>query len=154
MDNNKFTITADLSEEYEVSLDGTMYVSGFSGTGNGYFNRSDVLDFCEKAKVLSETMTGLAELRGTLGNQDGTTFLETFIVRIYPLSNSKLNGVVGVHITLGDYPSSDCREEEKMKVSGELQTRNQHIMKFSDDIRKLLSGEISIVTLDKGLDLI
>ncbi|MCW8876141.1 MAG: hypothetical protein OQK04_12270 [Kangiellaceae bacterium] len=152
MGTDKFSISADLSEEYEVSLDGVINVSGFSGFGNGYFNRLDVFEFCDQAKVLSETMEGRAEIIGTLGNQDGSTFLETFSIRIYPLSTSKLNGVVGVHITLGDYPSTDCREEEKRKVSCEMKTRNQHLLKFSEDIRKLLSGEITIATLDKGLE--
>ncbi|WP_444996281.1 hypothetical protein [Aliikangiella sp. IMCC44359] len=151
MNNSKLTITADV-EEYEVELHGILHIEGFSGTGSGYFNISDVIEFSEKTKDLAENMEGNAELVGQLRRSDGSIFLESFIIRIYPLCSSKLNGVVGIHITLGEYSSSDCREEEKLKVSGEIQTRNQHVLQFAKDMRMLLSGAIKEVVLDKGLD--
>ena len=151
MNNTTLTITADV-EEYEVELHGILRIEGFSGTGSGYFNISDVIEFSQKTKDLAENMEGNAELVGQLQRTDGSIFLESFIIRVYPLSSSKLNGVVGIHITLGEYSSSDCREEEKLKVSGEIQTRNQHLLQFSNDLRMLVMGEIKKVVLDKGVE--
>ncbi|WMS86038.1 hypothetical protein [Pleionea litopenaei] len=153
MNNIKFTVKADV-EEYEVELYGSFQTKGFSGKGSGYFGISQVIEFCQKAEKIAETMDEKAELAGLTRRSDGSIFLETFVIRVYPLSTSKLNGVVGIHITLGEYPSSDCREEEKLKVSGEIQTRNQHLLQFSKDIRALLSGSVKEVILDKGVDII
>ena len=60
---NKLTITADL-EDYEVELTGHLYIDGFSGFSEGWYNNSDVTEFCSKLLLLSETMEGSAELLG------------------------------------------------------------------------------------------
>ena len=153
MNNNSFTVSADL-DEYEVKLYGTLEVEGFSGAGSGYFSKFHVFDFCENTIKLAESMEGSSELLGQLINNDGNVLLTSFAIRVYPLCRSKLNGVIGMHITLGKYPYTDCREEEMLKVSGEIKTRNQHILQFAKDIKKLFSGEIKEAALNKGVDII
>ena len=96
MNNSKLTITADV-EEYEVELHGILHIEGFSGTGSGYFNISDVIEFSQKTKALAENMEGNAELVGQLKRSDGSTFLESFIIRIYPLC--KIRGLVHFSIS-------------------------------------------------------
>lgn len=96
---SKLVITAD-REDYSVGLTGHLYIDGFSGFGEGWHNNSDVSEFCDKLLSLSESMEGKAELLGTQCKSDGSHYLERFCIRVYPLESSKLNGTVGVHVTL------------------------------------------------------
>jgi hypothetical protein len=95
-------------------------------------------------------MEGTAELLGTQRALDGTKYLETFCIRVYPLNSSKLNGTVGVHVSLALPSSSDCRDNEVLKVSGELKVRNHYITQFANDLIMLLSGSLNQVTLEGG----
>lgn len=136
----KLTITAD-REDYAIGLTGKLDANGFSGFGEGWYNNSDVQSFCASLHSLSESMEGNATLLGTQSKSDGSEFLERLCIRVYPLAQSKLNGVIGVHISLSDYPYTDCRQEEISKVSSELKVRNHNIKLFADSLYKLLSGE-------------
>jgi len=143
---SKLVITAD-RDDYSIGLIGHLSVGGFSGFGDGWHNNSDVLEFCTKLTSLSETMEGSLELLGTETNNDRSEYLETFCIRIYPLDRSKLNGTVGVHITLSTRPFTDCRPEEISKVSAELKILNHHLAKFSKDLKDLVLGDLEEVCL-------
>jgi hypothetical protein len=143
---NKLVVTAD-RDDYAVGLIGRLSVGGFSGAGDGWHNNSDVLEFCSKLTSLSESMEGTAELLGTEMKPDRSEYLETFCIRIYPLDRSKLNGTVGVHITLSIRPYTGCRPEEISKVSAELKTLNHHLAKFSKDLKDLVLGDLEEVCL-------
>ena len=94
------------------------------------------------------TMEGETELIGSEQKSDSSEYLETFAFRVYILSPSKLNRIIGMHCTLAKKSSgSDCRKEEIRKMSGEVQIRNQHIKTFAEDIQKLMNGEVNEVTL-------
>jgi len=146
---SKLVITAD-REDYTVALRGNLYIDGFSGFGECWHNNSEVSDFCSDLLSLSESMEGTAELLGIQSKSDGTEYLERFCIRVYPLDRSKLNGTVGVHITLAEPPGSDCRPEGILKVSGELKARNHHIAQFAKDISDLMSGSLKEVCLYGG----
>ena len=146
---SKLVITAD-REECIVGLKGQLYTCGFSGIGEGWYNNSDLKYFCSQLKSLSESMEGTAELLGTQRKSDGSEYLETFCIRVYPLSSSKLNGTIGVHVSLALAPSSDCRTQEILKVSGELKVRNHYIAQFANDLSCLLSGSLNEVNLKGG----
>lgn len=146
---SKLVITAD-RDDYAVGLIGHLSVGGFSGFGDGWHNNSDVFEFCTKLTSLSETMEGTAELLGTETNNDRSEYLETFCIRIYPLDHSKLNGTVGVHVTLSTRPYTGCRPEEISKVSAELKTQNHHVTKFSKDLKDLVLGDLEEVCLHGG----
>ncbi len=143
---SKLVVTAD-RDDYAVGLIGRLSVGGFSGAGDGWHNNSDVLEFCSKLTSLSESMEGEAELLGTETNADRSECLETFCIRIYPLDRSKLNGTVGVHVTLSTRPYTGCRPEEILKVSAELKTLNHHVAKFSKDLQDLVLGDLEEVCL-------
>jgi hypothetical protein len=147
--DNKLLITAD-REDNSVGLAGRLYIDGFSGFGEGWHNNSDVSEFCSKLLSLSESMESTAELLGTQSKTDGSEYLELFCIRAYPLDRSKLNGIIGVHIKLAEYPYTDCRPEEILMVSGELKVRNHHIAQFSKDLGSLMSGSLKEVCLNAG----
>lgn len=148
---NKLTITAD-REDYSVGLTGTLHANGFSGFGEGWFNNRDVNEFCSRIKNLGNDKTETAELIGSQSKADGSEYLERFGLRCYVLSESKENGVVGVHVTLSEYPYTDCREQEILKVSGELQVRNHKIKEFAEKLNKLVQGSLNEVTLNGDLN--
>ena len=150
MKKSTFKITAD-REEYTVGLTGDLYIDGFSGFGEGWFNIRDVITFSEDLMTLATNMEGKVELLGTQRKADGRKSLERFCLRCYVLDNSIINGVIGVHITLSEYPYTDCREQEILKVSGEMKVRNHHLLEFSEDLRKLLSGDAGEVCLNGDL---
>jgi hypothetical protein len=148
---NKLTITAD-REDYSVGLTGSLQIDGFSGFGEGWFNNSDVREFCSNVQNLTNNMSGAAELIGSQSKADGSEYLERFSLRCYVLSESKVNGVIGVHITLSEYPYTDCREQEILKVSGELQVRNHKLKEFSGNLNKLVQGNLDEVILNGDLN--
>lgn len=145
----RLTITADL-EDYCVGLTGKINLQDFSGFGEAWFNLCDITDFCKKLKILASEMVGTIELIGSQSKPDGSEYLETFSIRCYVLSASKLNGIIGVHITLADYPYTDCRNEEIRKLSGELQVRNHKIVDFSDSLVKLINHNENETVLHGG----
>jgi len=150
---NNLKIVADL-EDYAVGLTGTLQADGFTGFGEGWFNNSDVKEFCARVLHLATDMNGSAELIGSQTKGDGSEYLERFALRCYILSESKLNGIIGVHVTLSEYPSTDCREQEILKVSGELQVRNHKMKEFSKSLDDLVRGNINEVTLVGDLNII
>jgi hypothetical protein len=143
-------ITADL-DDYSVGLTCKANLNDFSGFGEAWFNLDDITVFCEKLKQLASEMTGAVELVGSQSKADGSEYLETFSIRCYVLSASKLNGIIGVHVTLADYPYTDCRNNEIRKLSGELQIRNHKIEEFSASLLKLISNRQSETVLFGGL---
>ncbi|MCP4163963.1 MAG: hypothetical protein GY760_28200 [Deltaproteobacteria bacterium] len=143
---NLLTITAD-REDYAVGLSGILHLEGFSGRGKGWFNNSDIKNFCSSLINLSKTMEGKVELIGSDGKKGDIGYLETFALRLYILSDSKLNGIIGIHCTLAERQGSDCRKEEILKMSGEIQVRNQHIVTLANDLQELMSGAIDEVRL-------
>ena len=147
------TITVD-REDYCVGLKGSLQVNGFSGYGEGYFNNSTVKEFCSKLENLTNNMSGEAQLIASQSNPDGSEYLERLSLRCYVLSESKQNGIIGVHITLSEYPYTDCREQEILKVSGELQVRNHKMKEFSVNLNKLVQGELNEVILNGDLNII
>jgi len=148
---NKLTITAD-REDYTIGLTGSLQVDGFAGIGEGWFNNSDVIEFCSNIQNLTNNMSGTAELIGSQSNADGSEHLERFALRCYVLSESKVNGVIGVHISLSEYLYTDCREQEILKVSGELQVRNHKLKEFSDNLNELVQGGLNEVVLRGDLN--
>ncbi|QUM84893.1 MULTISPECIES: hypothetical protein [unclassified Moritella] len=142
-------ITADL-DDFSVGLTGKANLNDFSGFGEAWFNLDEVTVFCKKLKQLASEMAGTAELVGSQSKPDGSEYLETFSIRCYVLSASKLNGIIGVHVTLADYPYSDCRNNEIRKLSGELQLRNHKIEEFSGNLLKLINNSQSETVLYGG----
>jgi hypothetical protein len=153
MSQNQLTINAD-REEWVTGLSGKLKLDDFSGRGEGWFNNSDIEKFCVTLIQMFTTMEGETELIGSEQKSDGSEYLETFALRVYILSSSKLNGIIGIHCTFAERTSgSDCRKEEIRKMSGEAQVRNQHIKTFAEDIQKLMNGEINEVTLTIDLQI-
>lgn len=146
---DQLLITADL-DDYSVGLTCKANLNGFSGFGEAWFNLDDVTDFCNNLKQLASEMTGSVELVGSQSKSDGSEYLETFSIRCYVLSASKLNGIIGFHVTLADYPYTDCRNNEIRKLSGELQIRNHKIEEFSVSLSKLISNSQSETVLYGG----
>ncbi len=138
---DKLSITASI-DDYAVGLKGELSVSDFGGYGEGWFNTSEVLRFCQELRNLASELSGDCELIGSQSKTDGTEYLERFGLRCYVLAASQVNGVVGLHVTLSHYPYTDCRQQEILKVSGELQVRNGPLQQFADDLQMLVQGKL------------
>ena len=136
MDRNQLTINIDL-EDYDAGLTGTLSVNGFSGFGEGWFNLSDLNQFIAELEKLSLNVSGKAELVAGQSKADGSEYLERFGLRCYVVAKT---GIIGIHVTLTDYPYTDCREEEISKVSAELKAEVQSVIEFCSQLRKLCSG--------------
>jgi hypothetical protein len=52
-----------------------------------------------------------------------------------------------VHVTLSEYPYTDCRPQEILTVSGELKIETQSALDFVQKLRNLCTGKISEVVL-------
>jgi hypothetical protein len=148
---NKLKITAN-HDESSIGLNGTLHVNGFSGFGKGWFNKCDVTKFCTQVQNICNDMEGTEDLIGYQCKANGGEYLERFALRCYVLSKSKINGIIGVHVTLSEYPYTDCREQEIMKVSGELKVRNHNMEKFFEELNYLVQGKLNEVTLLGGLN--
>ena len=141
---NQLTVTIDL-EEYSAGLSGVFEADGFKGFGEGWFNLSDIKEFCDSFEKLANTLDGETELVAGQSKTDGSEYLERFGLRCYVVART---GILGVHVTLSEYPYTDCRPQEISKVSGELKVEIQSVINFVQGLRSLCSGgskEVSLV---------
>lgn len=141
---NKFSIVADTTDDGCIGLTGQFDSEGFKGFGEGWFNLVDVLEFCEKLENFATSVTGEVELIASQSKSDGTEYLERFALRWYVISKT---GILGLHISLTEYPYTDCRPQEISRVSGELKLEPQSVLKFTEQLRKLSSGKLDSVDL-------
>lgn len=140
---NQLTITIDL-EEYTAGLSGVFEANGFKGFGEGWFNLSDIKEFCDNLEKLANTLDGEAELVAGQSKTDGSEYLERLGLRCYVVART---GILGVHVTLSEYPYTDCRPQEISKVSGELKVEIQSAIHFAQGLRSLCSGGAKEVIL-------
>ena len=139
MEQNQLEITIDL-DDYSAGLFGKLYSNNFCGVGEGWFNLVDIKSFIEKARDMLESIEGTANLVAGQNKTDGTEYLERFGLRCYPIGKT---GTIGIHVTLTDYPYTDCRPEEVYKVSGELKSEIQLVDNFLNELANLISGNKS-----------
>lgn len=140
---NQLTLKIDL-EEYSAGLSGIFEADGFKGFGEGWFNLSDIKEFCDSFERLASTLDGKTELVAGQSKTDGSEYLECFGLRCYVVSST---GVLGVHVTLSEYPYTECQPHEISKVSGELKVEIQSAINFVQGLRSLCSGGAKEATL-------
>ncbi len=140
---NQLSIKIDL-EDYAAGLMGHFEANGFKGFGEGWFNLSDIVEFCNRFEVVANLLEGEAELIAGQSKSDGSEYLERFGLRCYVVART---GILGVHVTLSEYPYTDCRPQEILKVSGELKVETQSALDFVQRLRSLCAGEIPEVIL-------
>ena len=143
MSKNRLEISIDL-EEYTAGLLGRLNSNEFSGFGEGWFNLIDIKEFIEKISKMLNTLNGTANLVGSQNKADGSEYLERFGLRCYPIGSA---GTIGIHVTLTDYPFTDCRPEEVYKVSGEIKTNVELANIFISELSELISGSRTMATL-------
>lgn len=140
---NQLSVKIDL-EDYSAGLLGYFEANGFKGFGEGWFNISDIVNFCHNLKQFANSLDGQVELVAGQSKSDGSEYLERFGLRFYALSKS---GILGVHVNLTEHPYTGCRPEEVSRVSGEIKIELQSALKFAQDLHRLALGELSEVTL-------
>lgn len=130
---NQLTLTIDL-EEYSAGFYGVFEADGFKGFGEGWFNLSEIREFCDELEKLANTLDGETELVAGQSKTDGSEYLERFGLRCYVVART---GILGVHVTLTEYPYTDCRPQEISMVSGELKVEAQSAINFVQGLRSL-----------------
>lgn len=132
-------ITADIEDDGTVGLTGVVSSKRFSGTGEAWFNISEVNEFIAQLENFAKTTKNPPEIAG--GNWDGNGYLmhKLFSLRFYLLSSFR----AGVLVELADYPYTDCRAEEIASVTLELQPETQEIINFCGQLNKLLTNGVS-----------
>ena len=138
------SITIDLDDNGTAGLTGRFESDGFSGFGEGWFNLSEIKEFCNSFDKLTNSLEGEPELIAGQSKVDGSEYLERFGLRCYVVAKT---GVLGVHVTLSEYPYTDCRPQEISKVSGEIKVDIQSATNFIQELRSLCSGGVMEVTL-------
>ena len=136
MDRNQLQVSIDL-EDYAAGLTGMLSINGFRGFGEGWFNLSEINQFIDKLEKLASNVSGNADLIAGQSKTDGSEYLERFGMRCYVVAKT---GIIGIHVTLTDYPYTDCRNEEISKISGEIKAEVQSVIEFCSQLRKLCSG--------------
>lgn len=137
---SQLSITIDLDDDGTAGLSAHFVSQRFSGFGEGWFNISDITEFCSSFEKLANSVKGETELVAVQSRVDGSEHLECLGLRCYVVSAS---GILGVHVTLSDYPYTDCRPQEISKVSGELKVEIQLALSFIQELRSLCSGSVT-----------
>lgn len=127
-----------------AGLTGRLDAEGFKGIGEGWFNLREIIEFCDGFETLANSVEGEAELIAGQSKLDGSEYLERFGLRCYVVAKT---GILGVHVTLADYPYTDCRSQEISKVSGEIKVEIQSALNFIHGLRSLCAGNVSEVIL-------
>jgi len=141
---SQLSLTIDLDDDGTAGLSAHFVSQGFSGLGEGWFNLCDINEFCNSFEKLADALEGEPELIAGQSKVDGSEYLERFGLRCYVVSGS---GILGVHVTLSEYPHTDCRPQEISKVSGELKVEVQSALNFIQGLRSLCSGGVTEATL-------
>lgn len=140
---NQLSISIDLNDDY-AGLTGRFEANQFKGFGEGWFNVTDIIKFCDNLKQLACSLEGKAQLISNQSNSDYSECTEVFGLRCYVLSTT---GIIGIHVSLVDYPYTDCRAQELSCVSGELKVERQSVIEFSQALRHLCLGQVTEVIL-------
>jgi len=143
MSKNKLEITIDL-EDHTAGLFGSIKTDVFRGFGEGWFNLIDIEAFITDASKMISSLKSKANMVAGQNSRDGSEYLERFGLRCYPIGST---GVIGVHVTLTDYPYTDCRAEEVFKVSGEIKTNIEKFNTFLSELSELIKNKREKVIL-------
>ena len=141
---SQLSITIDLDDDGTAGLSAHFVSQRFSGFGEGWFNLSDITEFCRSFEKLANSVEGETELVAGQSKVDGSGYLEYLGLRCYVVSES---GILGVHVTLSEYPYTDCRPQEISRVSGELKVEIQSALSFIQGLRSLCSGGVTEAVL-------
>jgi len=139
---NQLTIKIDL-EDYTAGLFVKINANGFSGFGEGWFNTSEIIGFCRELESLDSNSDGKCELVAGQSKSDGSEYIELIGIRCYVIAN----GLLGMHVSLTDYPYTDCRQHEISKVSSELKLNTQSAIEFAKNLHSLCLNEVKEVTV-------
>lgn len=136
--SNYLKITADLEDDGTVGLMGAVSSEGFSGSGEAWFNITDVKQFISELENFAKTTENPPEISG--GNWDGKGNLKhkLFALRFYSFSSFR----AGVQVELANHPYTDCRPEEVSCVTLELKPETQSIIEFCGQLNELLTNNI------------
>ena len=99
---NQLTIKIDL-EDYTAGLFIKINANGFSGFGEGWFNISEIIGFCRELESLDLNSDVKCELVAGQSKSDGSEYIELIGIRCYVIAN----GLLGMHVSLTDYPYTD-----------------------------------------------
>ncbi|WP_064608939.1 hypothetical protein [Photobacterium sp. J15] len=134
---NQLTVTIDL-EDYTAGLTGKLDLNGFSGYGEGWFNLSEIENFCDSLEQVVNKVEGTTKLIAGQRNLDGSEYLERLGLRCSVIAKT---GVFSIHISLSDYPYTGCRPEEIRKITGEIKADTRKVLNFVSQLRKLCIGK-------------
>jgi len=140
---NILKIKADLDDDDTVGLIGTVSSDGFSGTGEAWFNLSDVKQFISQLEHFAKTTENPPKISGGNWDSNGNLIHALFSLRFYSFSSYR----AGVQVQLANYPYTDCRAEEIAQVMVELKPETQAIINFCSQLNSLLSNNISEASL-------
>ncbi|AMX03008.1 hypothetical protein [Microbulbifer thermotolerans] len=138
MKDNYLVITADVEDDGTVGLKGIVSVRGFSGTGEAWFNVSQVIEFSEQLEHFAKTTENPPEIFGGYWDGEGNLINKLFSLRFYSLSNYR----AGVQVEFADHPYTGCRTEEIACVKVELKPEMQAFIEFCSQLKKLLTNDL------------
>lgn len=137
-------IKLDKDDDGTAGILATVKSGAFSGSGEAWFNISDINKFVSDLKRFAETTKNPPIIEG--GNWDGKGNLELTLLslRFYVFSTYRC----GVQVNLADYPYTNCREEEISRVIVELKPEAQKVVEFSEQLKQLVNSKIEEATLE------
>lgn len=141
--NQYLKISADVEDDGTVGLTGFVTSGGFSGTGEAWFNITEVETFISQLEKFAMTTENPPEISGGYWDDNGKLAHKLFGLRFYSFSSYR----AGVRIDLSNHPYTDCRPEEISFVSLELKPESQSIINFCNQLSQLLSNNVSEANL-------
>ena len=122
----------------------TVKTGAFSGTGEAWFNITDINKFIIKLENFAKTTEDPPFIEGGNWDEQGNLKLSLLSLRFYMFSTHRY----GVQVNLADYPYTNCREEEISRVIAELKPEAQSIVEFTNQLKQLVNSEIEEAILE------
>ncbi|MGX5172443.1 hypothetical protein ACUR5C_00280 [Aliikangiella sp. IMCC44653] len=141
--SNYLKVTADVEDDGTVGLTGVVSSNGFSGSGEAWFNISEVKQFISQLESFAKSTENPPEITGGNWDGEGNLLHKLFSLRFYSFSSFR----AGVQVELAHHPYTDCRIEEVSSVKLELKPEAQSILNFCGQLNELLSNNISEASL-------
>ncbi len=132
-------IKADIDDDGTAGLFVGVENDGFSGHGEAWFNLSEIKDFAQNLKYYANSFENPPSLIGGYFYNDGKLKDILMSFDVYDFGD---RGYIGIFVYLEYHPFTDCRKHQISKVSTELLSTSEQIIKFADDLCLLIDGNI------------
>jgi hypothetical protein len=145
---NYLTLTFTSDDDGTGELFAEFAANGFSGRGSAWFDKTNLIDVSKKFEHFPIPPDNIPTIEGGFWESENTNQLyqEHLHISAYPIDSS---GTIGVRIRTATALWPEDRDNAQHYVAVELKTSYEDISSFAKNLRELVAGTITELTLNE-----